>query len=165
MAGGGGLFGLAGVLLFPWLQRRYGRGILLIGLCATATLLLMTAFLISDDPVWRVSVLYLSSVFGFGALPLFWAVAMSRMSGLLAAAGLAFINMLGITGAFVGPYAYGRIEESTGSLFAPYYTIVAVACVGVALVVALAAAIRRETRHSEAALVADGDSVPLPKAG
>ncbi|MEV4701710.1 MFS transporter [Actinoplanes sp. NPDC049316] len=165
VAGGGGLFGLAGVLLFPWLQRRYGREVLLIGICATGTLLLMTAFLVSEDPVWRVSVLYLSSVFGFGTLPLFWSVAMSRMSGLLAAAGLAFINMLGITGAFVGPYAYGQIEESTGSLFAPYYTIVAVACAGVALVVALGAVIRRESRRDSATPVAADENVALPKAG
>jgi len=164
VAGGGGIFGLAGVLLFPWLQRRYGREILLIGICATATLVLMSAFLTSADPVWRVSVLYLSSMFGFGTLPLFWSVAMSRMSGLLAAAGLAFINMVGITGAFVGPYVYGQIEETTGSLFAPYYTIVAVAAAGVALVLALAAVIRRESRRGEGAPTVAGETIPA-KAG
>jgi MFS family permease len=146
VAGSGGVAGLAGVLLFPWLKRRYGREVLLIGVCAAGTLLIMVGFLLSTNAVWRVSLIFLSSFFALGTLPLFWSVAMSRMSGLLAAAGLAFINMLGITGGFVGPFVYGRIEESAGSLFAPYYVIAAAACVGLALVPALAWVIHREKR-------------------
>jgi MFS family permease len=144
VAGGVGLTGLAGVLLFPWIQRRYGHEVLLIGVCAGATLVLMIGFLASTDAVWRVSLILLSSFFGLGTLPLFWSVAMSRMAGVIAAAGLALFNTLGISGSFVGPYVYGRIEEATGSLFAPYYTIVAAACAGLALVGLLAAVMRRE---------------------
>ncbi|MET1073638.1 MAG: hypothetical protein ABWY11_13405, partial [Umezawaea sp.] len=87
-----------------------------------------------------------------------WSIAMSRMSGLVAVAGLAFINMLGITGGFVGPYAYGLVEESTGSLVAPYYLITAASCVGVALVPVLALCIRREKEHPD-------DVQPRPAAG
>jgi MFS family permease len=152
VAGSGGLAGLAGVLFFPWLKRRYGREVLFIGVCAGATLLIMVGFLLSTNAVWRVSLIFLSSFFALGTLPLFWSVAMSRMSGLLAAAGLAFINMLGIAGGFVGPFVYGRIEQSTGSLFAPYYVIAVAACAGLALVPALAWVIRRERRP-------DGDTL------
>ena len=49
-----------------------------------------------------------------GILPLYWSVAMARMSGLMAAAGLAFINMVGLLGGFVGPYLYGYAEEHDG---------------------------------------------------
>jgi cyanate permease len=146
VAGGTGLTGLAGVLLFPWLQRRYGHEVLLIAICAGAMLVLLIGFLASTDPVWRVSQILMSTFFGLGALPLFWSVAMSRMAGVIAAAGLAFINTLGISGNFVGPFVYGRIEDATGSLFAPYYPIVGAACVGLALVPLLAAAMRRERR-------------------
>ncbi|MFI5838293.1 MFS transporter [Catenuloplanes sp. NPDC051500] len=145
VAGSGGISALAGVLVFPWLKRRYGHEVLLIGVCAVGTLVLMTGFLVTTDAVGRVVLIFLSGFFGFGALPLFWSVAMSRMSGVIAAAGLAFINTVGITGAFVGPYVYGRIEQATGSLFAPYYTIVAVSCAGVAVVGVLALAVRRES--------------------
>jgi MFS family permease len=161
VAGSGGLAGLAGVLLFPWLNRRYGHEVLLIGICAAATLLIMTGFLLSTDAVWRVVLIFLSSFFALGTLPLFWSVAMSRMSGLLAAAGLAFINMLGITGGFVGPFVYGRIEDATGSLFAPYYVIAAAACAGLALVPVLAVVIRREKAGSGTPAAADG-TVPEP---
>jgi MFS-type transporter involved in bile tolerance (Atg22 family) len=68
---------------------------------------------------------------------------MSRMSGLMAA-GLAFINMIGIIGGFVGPFVYGLIEGATGSLMAPYYTIAAASLVGLALVPLLGLVIRRE---------------------
>jgi MFS family permease len=161
VAGSGGLAGLAGVLLFPWLNRRYGHEVLLIGICAAATLLIMTGFLLSTDAVWRVVLIFLSSFFALGTLPLFWSVAMSRMSGLLAAAGLAFINMLGITGGFVGPFVYGRIEDATGSLFAPYYVIAAAACAGLGLVPVLAVVIRREKAGSGTPAAADG-TVPEP---
>jgi MFS family permease len=163
VAGSGGISGLAGVLLFPWLKRRYGHEVLLIGVCAAATLVLMTGFLTSTDPVWRVVIIFLSSFFALGTLPLFWSVAMSRMSGLLAAAGLAFINMLGITGGFAGPFVYGQIEESTGSLFAPYYVIVEAACVGLALVPVLALVMRRERRNgSDDSPAVAGESVHEP---
>ncbi|MFC6083729.1 MFS transporter [Sphaerisporangium aureirubrum] len=144
VAGSGGVAALAGVLFFPWLRRRYGHEVPLIGVCAAGTLILMLCFLVSTNPVLSISLIFLSSFFGIGTLPLFWSVAMSRMSGLMAAAGLAFINMLGITGGFVGPYVYGLIEEATGSLLSPYYVIVVAAAVSLAMVPLLALSIRRE---------------------
>ncbi|WP_328457209.1 MULTISPECIES: MFS transporter [unclassified Amycolatopsis] len=143
VAGSGGISGLAGVLFFPWFKSRYGHEVVLIGVCAGAVLLVLLGFLVSRNPVWSISLLFISNFFAFGTLPLFWSVAMSRLSGLMAAAGLAFINMLGITGGFVGPYVYGLIESSTDSLVAPYYVFAAAACVAVALVPVLGMSIRR----------------------
>ncbi|MFJ1767219.1 MFS transporter [Amycolatopsis sp. NPDC088138] len=143
VAGSGGISGLAGVLFFPWFKRRYGHEVTLIGICAAAVLLVLVGFLVSRNPVWSISLLFISNFFAFGTLPLFWSVAMSRLSGLMAAAGLAFINMLGITGGFVGPYVYGLVEGSTDSLVAPYYVFAAAAVVAVALVPVLGWSIRR----------------------
>lgn len=144
VAGSGGISGLAGVLLFPWLKRRFGHEVLLIGVCAGAGLVIMTCFLVTSNPVVGVVLIFSANFFALGTLPLFWSVAMSRMSGLMAAAGLAFINTVGITGGFVGPYAYGLIEQATGSLVAPYYAIVVAAAVGLALVPVLGWSIRRD---------------------
>lgn len=80
-----GIAGLAGVLFFPWLRRRYGHEVLLIGIAASAGLLILVGFLVSRSPVWSVTLIVVSSFFSLGTLPLFWSVAMSRMSGLLAA--------------------------------------------------------------------------------
>jgi MFS family permease len=161
VAGGGGLTGLVGVLLFPWLKRRYGHEMLLIGGCAGAGFLILLGFLAGSKGAWGVGLIIAASFFSLGTLPLFWSVAMSRMSGLVAAAGLAFINMLGIAGGFVGPYVYGLIEDRTGSLVAPYYVLTAAAGVAVALVPALALALRRDQevdRHVEA-----GPAEPMPE--
>ena len=53
--------------------------------------------------------------FLIGVLPLFWSLAMARMSGLIAAASLAFINTVGILGGFVGPYVYGGPRNRSGA--------------------------------------------------
>lgn len=150
VAGGGGIAGLAGVLFFPWLQRRIGREITLIGVCAGAGLLILVTFIASTSVGLSLALIYVANFFALGTLPLFWLVAMSRMSGLMAAAGLAFINMIGIVGGFVGPFAYGLIEGATGSLMAPYYTIAVASLVGVALVPVLALVIRREEERTAA---------------
>ncbi|MCU7727430.1 MFS transporter [Actinoplanes sp. KI2] len=162
VAGGGGVTGLVGVLFFPWMKRRFGHEVALIGVCTAGVLAVMTTFLFSTNALFSVFLIFLSSFFALGALPLFWSVAMSRMSGLVAAAGLAFINMLGITGGFVGPYVYGLIEESTKNVFAPYYVIVGAAAFGVALVPVLALTTRRERRTDDTVLVPSDQSVPEP---
>ncbi|TVT10425.1 MFS transporter [Amycolatopsis bartoniae] len=149
VAGSGGIAGLVGVLFFPWLERRIGRAVTLIGVGAGGTAVILLVFLISANPAVRIVLIFLSSFFALGTLPLFWSVAMSRMSGLLAAAGLAFINTVGITGGFAGPYAYGLIEDATGNLLSPYYTLLVASGVGLALVPLLARAIRREKRHRD----------------
>jgi MFS family permease len=150
VAGSGGISALAGVLFFPWLKRRTGREVPLIGLCTVAGLCILIGFILSRSPVLSIALIFVGNFFQFGTLPLFWSVAMSRLSGLMAAAGLAFINMVGITGGFVGPYVYGLVEGSTGSLLAPYYVLAAASCVAVALVFLLARCIRREARPEPA---------------
>jgi len=157
VAGGSGITALAGVLIFPWLKRRFGHEVGLIGVGAAAGLVILVAFVVTTNPVLQVGLIILSSFFGIGTLPLFWSVAMARMSGVIAAASLAYINTIGITGGFVGPYVYGLIEEATGSLLAPYYVLIAVAAVGVALVPALALAARR---HRPGATISSERSTP-----
>jgi MFS family permease len=157
IAGSGGVAGLAGVLFFPWLKRRTGREVTLIGAAAGGTLVILLAFLLLPNPAVRIILISLSSFFALGTLPLFWSVAMSRMSGLVAAAGLAFVNTIGITGGFVGPYAYGLIEEATGNLLSPYYTLLVASCVGLALVPLLARSIHRGKRTRNGATPAAVD--------
>jgi MFS family permease len=150
VAGSGGISALCGVLFWPYLSRRFGREILFIGICASAVFVLLLGFIASRNGIWSIVLIFVANFFALGTLPLFWAVAMSRMSGIVAAAGLAFINMLGITGGFVGPTVYGFIEESTGSLVAPYYVLAGASAVGVALVFVLGLVIRREKKPDDA---------------
>ena len=49
------------------------------------------------------------------ARAIFWTIPTRFLTGVAAAGGLAFINMIGTSGGFVGPYMMGWLKESTGS--------------------------------------------------
>jgi len=71
---------------------------------------------------------------------------MKRLQGIQAAAGLAFINTIGLIGGFVGPYLFGMAETSSGRSDAGFTVILVAAVLGLALVPLLARAIRGEDR-------------------
>jgi nitrate/nitrite transporter NarK len=85
-----------------------------------------------------------SMIFVFGTLPLFWSIAMARMSGLMAAASLAFINTIGLIGGFVGPYLFGLAEAATDDPSAGFYVVIIASVIGIALTPVLARAITHE---------------------
>jgi nitrate/nitrite transporter NarK len=92
----------------------------------------------------RILLIAVSMVFVFGTLPLFWSIAMARMSGLMAAAGLAFINTVGLIGGFVGPYLFGIVEDLTGNPSGGFFVVIVSSVIGVLLAPVLARAIRSE---------------------
>ena len=53
-----------------------------------------------------------------GARAIFWTIPPRFLTGLAAAGGLAFINSIGTTGGFVGPYVFGWLSDETGSFSA-----------------------------------------------
>ena len=69
---------------------------------------------------------------------------MSRMSGLIAAAGLAFINTVGLLGGFFGPMVFGLIEGRTGSDRTPFVFVVIAGLAGIALAALLKRTVGRE---------------------
>jgi len=74
----------------------------------------------------------------------FWSIAMARMSGLMAAAGLAFINTVGLIGGFVGPYLFGLAQTKTGNPSAGFTVVIWSSIIGVLLALLLHVALRRE---------------------
>ena len=50
-----------------------------------------------------------------GARAIFWTIPPRFLTGMAAAGGLAFINSIGTTGGFVGPYIMGWLTDETGS--------------------------------------------------
>ncbi len=50
-----------------------------------------------------------------GARAIFWTIPPRFLTGMAAAGGLAFINSIGTTGGFVGPYVMGWLTDETGS--------------------------------------------------
>jgi MFS family permease len=155
ITGSMGVAALVGVLFFPWLHRRMGRDTQLIVLCAVGTTVVMGMYVAATGAFAQLTLLFCANFFLVGTLPLFWSVAMSRMSGLMAAVGLAYINMIGLTGGFVGPYVFGLIEQSAGSVRAPFSFIITAAVAGIVLALVLGGIVRREGTHSTPASVAE----------
>ncbi|MFF9217055.1 MFS transporter [Streptomyces viridosporus] len=144
VSGSSGIGATVGVLLVPVVHRRFGNEVALIGILAASTAVTAAIFLLSSSPTAQILLIAVSMVFVFGTLPLFWSVAMARMSGLVAAAGLAFINTIGLLGGFLGPYAFGLAEDATGNPSAGLYVVIASSVVGVLLTPLLARAVRGE---------------------
>ncbi|WP_455356677.1 MFS transporter [Streptomyces sp. SYSU K217416] len=137
---------LAGVLFFPWLHGRIGNDTGLIVLCAVAGTAAMAGFLVTDAVAAQFTLLFVTNFFLMGTLPMFWSVAMSRMSGLMAVVGLAFINTIGLLGGFFGPFAFGMIEGSADGYRAPFVFVVVAGIVGAALAMVLRRLVRNEDR-------------------
>jgi nitrate/nitrite transporter NarK len=90
----------------------------------------------------QLALLGITGFFAGGVLPSYWAVAMKRLHGIQAAAGLAFINTVGLLGGFVGPYLFGLAETATGRSDSGFTVIMSASALGLFLVPLLAKAIR-----------------------
>jgi MFS family permease len=139
--------GMAGVLVFPWLKNRFGHEIALIGIGVVAGPLVLLGLVASGDAGPSAWLAGTAALVSLGTQPLLWSVAMSRMSGPVAATGLAFIAMIGSAGDLLGTHAYAFI---TGGAAAPYYAL-GVAFLALALIPALGLAIRRDRWYDHAA--------------
>lgn len=74
------------------------------------------------------------AAFSFYAIqPILFTFPATRMSGKRLAFGLAFINTIGLTGGFVGPYVMGFFEDATGNKFSGLFFVAAMCTVGALL--------------------------------
>lgn len=144
-----GLGGLIGVLVIPRIAQRKNNEVQLIAMLAAGCAVSSGLFLMVDSPVIRITLIGVTGFMMIGTLPVFWSVAMPRMSGLMAAAGLAFINTVGMLGGFIGPYAFGQIETSSGTPVTGFYLVLAISIIGAVLAYPLSKALRREDRKSQ----------------
>lgn len=150
ISGSVGIGATIGVLLIPRLFRRSTKEAAWVGFMALGTLVTAVAYVLVNPPVVRVVLIAVGAVFIFGTLPLFWSIAMARMSGIVAAAGLAFINTIGLVGGFVGPYLFGVAETATGDPATGFFIIIAASALSVAITPVLTWALKREDRESAA---------------
>jgi MFS family permease len=146
LSGVTGIGGTIGVLLIPWIAKRYTNEPAIIGFLALGCAGAAALFLMTSSPVLRIILIGILGFLFLGTLPLFWSVAMPRMTGLMAAAGLAFINTVGLTGGFVGPYVFGLVESASGTPVTGFWIIIGVSVVGGLLAVALGRALKNEDR-------------------
>jgi MFS family permease len=135
---------LIGVLILPRIHRRIDSDCVFLGVLTAGLVVGACAYLAVSAPAARITLLAVTAFFGGGILPSYWAIAMKRLQGIQAAAGLAFINTVGLIGGFVGPYLFGMAETASGRSDAGFTVILVAAVLGLALVPLLAKAIRSE---------------------
>ncbi|WP_277454422.1 MFS transporter [Janibacter sp. DB-40] len=156
-----GIGAVIGVIVVPRvLKKDPGSEVRLIGITTAAAIVSAVAFIVVTDPVAQMIILSLTMLFIVGVQPLYWSVLMARLGGVAAAAGLAFVNTIGLTGAFVGPYAFGLSEKATGSPSSGLWVLVAATALGLLLVPVLRR--RLATHDREHALRPVEESVPSP---
>ncbi|WP_413193830.1 MFS transporter [Pararobbsia alpina] len=134
---------LIGVLLLPRIHRRLTSGCMFLGVLTAGLVASALAFMASSgNQDVQIVLLAVTGFFAGGILPSYWHVAMKRLQGIQAAAGLAFINTVGLLGGFVGPYLFGLAETMTGRSDAGFNVVVVASILGLCLVPLLARAIR-----------------------
>jgi len=86
--------------------------------CALSACGFLGAILFRDN--FQVSVVWMAvALIGVnGARAIFWTIPPRFLTGIAAAGGLAFINSIGTSGGFVGPYIMGWLTDETGSFSA-----------------------------------------------
>ncbi|MDH0746809.1 MFS transporter [Pseudomonas sp. GD03842] len=147
---------LAGVLSLPRIHRKLDRDADCLALFTLGLIASAVAFTLIGDAALRIALFTATSFFAGGVLPIYWAIAMKRLQGIEAAAGLAFINTLGLLGGFVGPFLFGLAEKASGLSSSGFMVIVAAAVLGLGLVPLLNRAMTAEGRRSPTDAVIEG---------
>jgi len=68
-----------------------------------------------DSPLATMAVISLTAIGIFSALPVFWYLPTTFLSGQGAAAGIALVNTIGASAGLVAPWLTGRLLDTTGS--------------------------------------------------
>ncbi|WP_414447187.1 MFS transporter [Burkholderia sp. 22PA0099] len=142
---------LLGVLILPRLHRRVEADCTFLGILTAGLVISGILFIAAGNRSLQITLLGATGFFAGGVLPSYWSVAMKRLQGIQAAAGLAFINTVGLLGGFAGPYLFGLAETISGRSDAGFNVIVGASAIGLCLVPLLARAIRAETRPAAGA--------------
>ena len=143
---------LVGVLTLPRIHRRVNNECGFLGILTAGVVVSACTFIATGNQAAQLTLLGITGFFAGGVLPSFWAIAMKRLQGVQAAAGLAFINTIGLLGGFVGPYLFGLAETMTGKSAWGFTVIVFASVLGLLLVPLLARAICQAQRPITARL-------------
>ena len=151
-----GIGALLGVLIIPRLHRRFTNDSLYLGLVTTGFLLCGLGFSSISNHIVQILFIVCGAGFGVGILPVYWAIAMRHLHGVQAAAGLAAINTMGLTGGFVGPYLFGLAESWSGRSSAGFYIIAVASALALLPIILL----NRVNTHHTADFPASSATVP-----
>jgi nitrate/nitrite transporter NarK len=93
--------------------------------------------LIGHAPILSIIALTLVTTGTLSWVATFWSLPTAFLSGIAAAAGIAWINSVGNLGGHFGPDLIGRIRTATNSTEAAFFTLAAIAFVGAMIILLL----------------------------
>jgi MFS transporter, ACS family, tartrate transporter len=108
-----------GILIVGWSSDHFReRTWHVTGLMLMAGITLIGGGLVSGQLGLAVALLSLSCIGVYSAMPIFWTLPPTFLSGTAVAAGIALINAIGNLGGFCGPFVVGAVKDATGSYLA-----------------------------------------------
>jgi len=129
------VFASVGMIWWAWRVDRTGKKIGNLTIACAVAALGLAASVLSGNLVVALGALTVALVGITSARAIFWPIPTRFLSGVGAAAGLAFINSIGTIGGFAGPYLMGVMRDFTGS-----FTAGLLAMAGILLLTTLLAA-------------------------
>ena len=129
------VFASIGMIWWAWRVDRTGKKIGNLTIACGVAALGLAASVLSGNLVVALGALTVALVGLTSARAIFWPIPTRFLSGVGAAAGLAFINSIGTIGGFAGPYLMGVMRDFTGS-----FTAGLLAMAGILLLTTLLAA-------------------------
>lgn len=142
-------FGAAGMLLLGRLADLPGRrpfanyvalSISIVGLIAAAS---------TNDPSLKLMALCVAGFGVFGAMPVFWGLPTSILSGAAAAGGIAFINSLGNLSSVINPWIIGIIRDRTGNYNGGLYWLAIMATMSIIVLTVIVSLYGRQQAAAE----------------
>jgi ACS family tartrate transporter-like MFS transporter len=129
------IFASVGMIWWAWHVDRTGKKIGNLTIACGVAALGLAASVLSGNLFVALAALTVALVGITSARAIFWPIPTRFLSGVGAAAGLAFINSIGTAGGFAGPYLMGFLKDFTGS-----FTAGLLAMAGILLLTTLLAA-------------------------
>jgi MFS family permease len=129
------VFASVGMIWWAWRVDRTGKKIGNLTIACAVAALGLAASVVSGNLMIGLTALTVALVGITSARAIFWPIPTRFLSGVGAAAGLAFINSIGTIGGFAGPYLMGVMRDYTGS-----FTAGLLAMAGILLLTTLLAA-------------------------
>ena len=117
------VFASAAMLWWAWRVERTGGSIANLAISCAVGMAGLALSVAAGNLAVALAALTLALVGITAARAIFWPIPTRFLTGLGAAAGLAFINSIGAAGGFAGPYLMGWLRDATGSFEAGLVTM------------------------------------------
>jgi sugar phosphate permease len=135
---------IIGMLVWAWYADRTGKKLNNLALACLLGVIGLGTYAISDSLIVSLINLSLALIGITAARAIFWSIPPRLLTGVAAAGGIAFINMVGTTGGFAGPYMMGYLRDATGGFEQGIFAMAGVMAVTTILALCLKLIVKHE---------------------